>query len=169
MYEKYNKKTYYVSISDADRAQSLDYIDTVYHGIDIEQFEFNDNPDDYLIFFGRIHYDKGTKEAIEIAKKTHRPLIIAGIIQDKEYYETYVKPEIDGKQIQYIGSVGPDKRNFYLKNAYALLHPINFNEPFGLSVVEAMACGTPVIAFPKGSMPEIIKPGLNGFLPKTIQ
>jgi len=164
VYEKYNKKTHYVSISKADRYEKLEYIDNVYHGINLEQFTFNEKPDDYLIFFGRIHHDKGAKEAIEIAKKTGRKLIMAGIIQDQEYYEKEVRPHIDGKNVSYVGSVGPLDRDNLLKNAYALLHPINFREPFGLSVVESMACGTPVIAFNKGSMQELIEHGKNGFL-----
>jgi len=168
IYEKYNKKTYYSSISDADRADKLDYISTVYHGIDIESFDFNEFPEDYLLYFGRIHHDKGTKEAIELAKKTKRKLIIAGIIQDQKYYQDYILPYINNEDIIYAGHAGPEKRNTLLRNAYALVHPINFNEPFGLSVVESMACGTPVIAYPKGSMPEIITDGIDGYLPETF-
>ncbi len=167
VYEKYNGHCHYVSISDADRASTLDYIATIYHGIDIENFVFNDKPEDYLVFFGRIHHDKGAREAIEIARRCKKPLVLAGIIQDEAYYRTHVEPHLND-EIRYIGSVGPEKRNEILGKALALLHPINFDEPFGLSVIEAMACGTPVIAFPKGSMPEIIEPGKNGFLPGTI-
>lgn len=169
VYKKYNKSTFYVSISNADRSPELDYIATIYHGIDIENFKFKEKPDgEYLLYFGRIHPDKGTKEAIEIAKKAKKDLIIAGIIQDKNYFEKYVLPEINDKNIKYIGSVGPDKRDELLGNAIALLHPINFKEPFGLSVVESMACGTPVIAFNKGSMPEIIIHKKTGFLAENI-
>jgi len=168
VYEKYNDNTYYVSISDADRAPTLSYVATVYHGIDIENFTFNAEPEDYLIYFGRIHADKGTREAIEVAQKTGHRLIIAGIIQDQDYFNQWVRPHLDDDRIRYIGSVGPQKRDVLLRNARALLHPIHFNEPFGLSVVEAMACGTPVIAFPRGSMPEIIRHGHNGFLPRSL-
>ncbi len=168
VYEKYNDNTYYVSISDADRAPTLSYVATVYHGIDIENFTFNAEPEDYLIYFGRIHADKGTREAIEVAQKTGHRLIIAGIIQDQDYFNQWVRPHLDDDRIRYIGSVGPQKRDVLLRNARALLHPIHFNEPFGLSVVEAMACGTPVIAFPRGSMPEIIRHGYNGFLPRSL-
>ncbi|AUG56798.1 glycosyltransferase family 4 protein [Acetivibrio saccincola] len=167
VYKKYNKKTYYVSISDADRSSELDYIRTVYHGIDINNFTLKEEEGKYLLFFGRIHHDKGAKEAIEIAKKAGMKLIIAGIIQDEKYYEEFVKPHL-GDDIEYIGSVGPEKRDEILGNAYALLHPINFNEPFGLSVVESMACGTPVLAFNKGSMPELIQNGVNGFISESI-
>lgn len=164
VYKKYDGKVYYVSISDADRSPELTYIGTVYHGIDLESFTFNESGGKNLVFFGRIHPDKGTREAIEIAKKAERDLVIAGVIQDEAYFSSEVEPELDGKQIRYIGSVGPKKRDALLGDALALLHPINFDEPFGLSVVEANACGTPVIAFPRGSMKEIIQHGVNGFL-----
>jgi glycosyltransferase involved in cell wall biosynthesis len=168
VYEKYNTKVHYVSISEADRSPALDYISTIHHGIDLDEFSFNAEPSDYLLFFGRIHPDKGTKEAIDIAKGSGRKLIIAGLIQDEEYYEREVEPHLNGDGITYVGSVGPERRDALLRDAYALLHPINFNEPFGLSVVEAMACGTPVIAFNRGSMPELIKDGVNGYLVDSI-
>lgn len=162
MYKKYNGNTYYVSISNADRNKGLDYIRTIYHGINLENYEFHAGGE-YLLFFGRIHPDKGTHEAIKIANKLHMQLIIAGIIQDEKYYNDYVKPFLSDK-IRYIGLVGPDKKSNILGHAAALLHPIHFEEPFGYSVIEAMACGTPVIAFNKGSMQEIIENGKNGFL-----
>lgn len=165
VYKKYNRDTHYISISNADRSPELDYLATVYHGIDFDQFPFNPDPKaDYLLFYGRIHKDKGTKEAVEIARALGKRLIIAGIVQDKSYFMQYVKPYLCEGKIEYIGSVGGDKRKDLLGNALALLHPINFNEPFGLSVVEAMACGTPVIAYNKGSMPELINQAVNGFL-----
>ena len=163
VYKKFNKTTHYVSISDADRSSELDYIRTIYHGIDINSFTLNEDKGDYLLFFGRIHHDKGTKEAIQVAKKAKMKLVIAGIIQDEIYFKEHVEPFLND-EITYIGSVGPHERDSVLSNAYALLHPINFSEPFGLSVVEAMACGTPVLAFDKGSMPEIIQNGKNGFI-----
>jgi len=164
VYRKYNKKVFYVSISDADRSPDLDYVATIHHGIDLRLFTFHSQPDDYLLFFGRIHHDKGAKEAIEIARACRKRLIIAGIIQDEDYYKQQVKPFVNGRDVAYLGSADPVKRNRLLGNAFALLHPINFNEPFGLSVVESMACGTPVIATNRGSMPEIIEDGKNGFL-----
>ncbi|SMP45621.1 glycosyltransferase family 4 protein [Anoxynatronum buryatiense] len=167
VFQKYNQRTDYVSISDADRNPALDYIRTVYHGIDLEHFTLKENPGEYLLYFGRIHPDKGTWEAIQVAQKTGMKLVIAGIIQDHEYYSKYVEPYLN-EQITYIGSVGPEKRDNVLGHAYALLHPIHFNEPFGLSVVEAMACGTPVIAFGKGSMNEIIEQGINGFIASDV-
>ncbi|MCS6951715.1 MAG: glycosyltransferase family 4 protein [Bryobacterales bacterium] len=164
VYRKYNRRAYYVSISHADRAPDLSYVATVYHGIDLSRFTFREQPEDYLLFFGRIHPDKGTREAIEIARRAGRRLLIAGIIQDRAYWEREVAPWVDGERVQYLGSAGPELRDRLLGGAWALLHPIRFAEPFGLSVVEAMACGTPVIAFPRGSMPELIRDGETGFL-----
>jgi len=164
VYKKYNGKAFYVSISDADRSPDLDYIKTIHHGIDIKQFDFQPAPDDYLLFFGRIHQDKGTREALNIARACSKKLILAGIIQDQAYYDQYVAPHIDNDKVIYAGSVGPVERNRLLGRACALLHPIQFDEPFGLSVIESMACGTPVIAFDRGSMPELIENGKNGFL-----
>jgi glycosyltransferase involved in cell wall biosynthesis/quercetin dioxygenase-like cupin family protein len=164
VYKKYNGKDYYVSISDADRSPDLTYVATIHHGIEVEAFTFNPLVGEYLLFFGRIHPDKGAREAIEIARQANRDLLLAGIIQDEHYFETEVKPHLNGSRIQYVGSVGPELRNNLLGGAACLLHPIGFDEPFGLSVVEANACGTPVIAFSRGSMPEIIKDGVNGFL-----
>lgn len=169
VYKKYNRKVFYVSISNADRSPDLDYIKTIHHGIDIKRFDFQPEPDDYLLFFGRIHHDKGAREALEIARACNKKLILAGIIQDEPYYHKYVEPHLDNYNAVYVGSVGPVQRNQLLGKACALLHPINFNEPFGLSVIESMACGTPVIAFDKGSMPELIENGKNGFLVKTVE
>ncbi len=168
VYIKYNGKAFYVSISDSDRSPDLDYIKTIHHGIDITQFDFQPTPDDYLLFFGRIHPDKGTCEALNIARACNKKLILAGIIQDKAYYEQYVAPRIDNDKVIYVGSVGPVERNRLLGKACALLHPIQFNEPFGLSVIESMACGTPVIAFDRGSMPELIENGKSGFLVNNV-
>jgi glycosyltransferase involved in cell wall biosynthesis/quercetin dioxygenase-like cupin family protein len=169
VYKKYNKRAFYVAISEADKSPDLDYIATIHHGIDVNQFTFRPNHGDYLLFFGRIHHEKGARECIQIAEKTGMKLILAGIVQDREYFERHVQPHLDDRHIIYVGSAGPEKRNELLGGAYALLHPINFDEPFGLSVVEAMACGTPVIAVNRGSMPEIIVDGATGFLVRTSE
>ena len=169
VFKKYNSNTRYVSISHSDRSKDLNYIATVYNGVDPALFSLNDQAGDYLLFFGRIHPEKGTYEAIRIARACNRKLVIAGLIQDKAYFEKKIKPEIDGEQIIYTGNAGPQERDSLLGNAYALLHPILFEEPFGLSVAEAMLCGTPVIAFKRGSMPELIEDKKTGFLVDNIE
>ena len=159
----------YVSISDADRSAELDYVATVHHGIDLTELPFSDNPSDALCSFGRIHPDKGTAEAIAIARLAGRRLIICGIIQDIEYFRQHVEPHIDGDRVRYLGSVGPAERARVLGAAAVLLHPIAFAEPFGLSVVEAMACGTPVVAYDRGSMREVISEGVTGMLALDVE
>ena len=163
-YERYNDTTEYVSISDSNRHEKLDYIATVYNGVDTDQFTFREDPGDYLLYFGRIHPEKGAAEAIEIAKKSGRPLILAGLIQDRNYFSEKIAPHVDGENVRYLGNVGPEERDRILGGAAALLHPIFFDEPFGLSVAESMMTGTPVIAFDRGSMPELIDHGRSGFL-----
>ena len=164
VYQKYDGHSHYVAISDADRHPSLRYAATIHHGIDMARFDIGTDLRNYLLFFGRIHPDKGTKEAILVAQRAGLPLIIAGIIQDQDYFEREVQPLVDGHNVRYIGPVGPEQRNTLLGGARALLHLINFDEPFGFSVVEAMACGTPVLANRRGSMSEIIVEELNGRL-----
>jgi glycosyltransferase involved in cell wall biosynthesis len=164
VFEKYNARGHYVAISDADRHDCLDYAATIHHGIDMSVFELEQEPGDYLLFFGRIHPDKGTVEAMDVAERTGMPLTIAGIVQDTDYFEQLVEPRIDGERVRYLGPIGPDRRGDLLGRARALLHLVNFDEPFGFSVVEAMACGTPVIASARGSMPEIVRDGECGFL-----
>ncbi len=168
VYKKYNSIGNYVSISDSNRSPELDYVATVYNGINTAEFTFCTQPKDYLLFFGRIHPDKGTYEAIQIAKQSGRKLIISGLIQDQEYFDKKIKPYLNEQDVQYVGNSGPAKRDKLLGEAAALLHPIGFEEPFGLSVVESMLCGTPVIAFNKGSMPELIIEGKTGYLVNSI-
>ena len=168
VYRKYNGSCFYASISNADRSDELDYIATVYNGVDGKDFPFERNPQDYLLFFGRIHPEKGTLEAIQIARESGKVLLIAGLIQDDAYFEQMIKPCVDERSVFYMGNVGPSVRKTLLGKALALLHPIQFDEPFGLSVTESMFCGTPVIAFNRGSMCELIVDGKTGFLVHTI-
>jgi len=168
VYKRFNDINHYISISNADRDPSLKYLATIYHGVQQKEFEFVETPKDYLLYFGRIHPDKGTHDAISIAQASKKKLMIAGIIQDQNYFKEKVEPFADGEQIIFVGTAGPEKRKELFSNAIALLHPIYFNEPFGLSVVEAMFCGTPVIAYNRGSMPEIIQNNLSGFLVNNI-
>ena len=169
VYKKYNNTGYYVSISHSDRSPELDYTATVYNGINIKEFIFRAESEDYLLFFGRIHPEKGVYESIQISKKSKRKLIISGLIQDQAYFDQMVKPFINEHDIVYVGNSGPDERNKLLGGAFALLHPISFEEPFGLSVVEAMLCGTPVIAFNRGAMPELILDRKTGYLVNSIE
>jgi len=159
----------YVSISDADRAPELSYCATIHHGIDLSLFHFSATGGEDLVILGRIHPDKGTADAIQIARRAGRRLKIAGPIQDHDYFSEQVAPLIDNDRVCYLGSVGPEQRSELLAAAAALLHPIAFAEPFGLSVVEAMAAGTPVIAYGRGSMPEIIDEGVTGFLVSEVE
>ena len=169
VYKKYNDRGHYVAISDSDKSPELDYIATIHHGIDVAQFPFLGAKGEYLLFFGRIHPHKGVYEAFQVAKRSGMKLVIAGIIQDQDYFATKVEPHIDGTTVEYIGSVGPDQRADVLGGALALLHLISFDEPFGLSLVESMACGTPVVAFNRGSMPEIIRDGETGYIVEDIE
>ncbi len=154
----------YVSISDADRSPELSYLATVHHGIDLAEFTATTTTGDDLVVLGRIHPDKGTAEAIEIARRTGRRLMICGPVVDEAYFAEKVAPHVDGERVIHLGSVGPAERDRVLGDAAVLLHPIGFDEPFGLAVIEAMACGTPVIAYRRGAMPELIDEGITGFI-----
>ena len=168
VYREYNDIASYVAISDSNRHPDLTYAATIHHGIDVDAFTFVPEHGDYLLFLGRIHPDKGTHRAIEVARKAGLPLIIAGVIQDETYFANAVQPHIDGTTVSYVGPVEPAERNKLLGGARALLHLISFTEPFGLSVVEALAAGTPVIATPLGSMQELIRDGSTGFLVRDV-
>jgi len=161
--------SHFVSISTSDRAPELRYLATVHHGVELEALPFCPRGGEDLVIFGRIHPDKGTRAAIDIARACGRRLVICGIVQDEGYFKDQVLPHVDGDRVKYLGSVGPARRAEVLGSAGALLHPIAFAEPFGLSVVEAMACGTPVIAYALGSMPEIIDEGTTGYLVSDVE
>jgi glycosyltransferase involved in cell wall biosynthesis len=168
------RSSHFVSISNAQRTMYLNYVDTVYNGLDFTRYEMPEKPGKNLVWIGRFAPTKGPKEAIEVAKLTGRNLIMAGKIdyQDQhflKYYEEEIKPHIDGRQIQYIGEVNETQKIKLLKRAKALLNPVNWNEPFGLTSIEAMAMGVPVLAFDKGPMREIIMDGKTGFVVKNVK
>jgi len=161
-------RSFYCSISNADRDPGLSYVGTTYNGINPDEFTFKDKPGDYLVFLGRFHPEKGTHLAIEIAKRTGKQLKIAAIPQDEEYFRTQVEPHIDGDQIQFLGEVRRRARNELLSNALALVHMTTRPERFGLTMVEAMACGTPVLGANMGSVPEIVVNGVTGFVCDSV-
>lgn len=164
VYRAYDDIAHYVAISAADRHRDLGYAATIHHGIDPGSFTFRPEPGDYLLFLGRIHPDKGTHRAIEVARRAGFPLVIAGIVQDVDYFRDAVAPHLGHHGVSYAGAVGPLERDALLGGALAMLHLVGFAEPFGLSVVESLATGTPVIAHPLGSLPEIVRDGRTGFL-----
>ncbi|MFQ6392210.1 glycosyltransferase family 4 protein [Nocardia sp. KC 131] len=164
VYRAFDDIAHYVAISAANRHPDLGYDATIHHGIDLADFTFREANGEYLLFLGRIHPEKGTHLAIEVARLAGLPLIIAGVIADEEYFRTAIEPHLADPAVTYVGPVGPAQRDELLGGARALLHLIGFAEPFGLSVIEALATGTPVIATPLGSMPEIIRDGSTGFL-----
>jgi len=184
LYNGYNKafefyrKPYLVTISkrQAEPAPDLNYIGNVYHGLQMEKYPHSQEHDGYLLFVGRIHIENGVEEkglhhAIEIAQMTGMPLIIAAkldtsIPEDVEYFKTVIKPKFSEK-IRWMGEVDEKTRNRLMSRAYCLLHPINFPEPFGLTLIEALGCGCPVIAFDKGSIPELIEDDKTGFVVRS--
>jgi glycosyltransferase involved in cell wall biosynthesis len=169
VFERYNDRQHYVSISDADRAASLTYAATIHHGIEVETFPFNPTGGEDLLFFGRIHPDKGAGEAVRAARASGHKLWLCGLVQDEGYHQREVVPFLDSEQVIYAGVVGGEERLRALGDAKGMLHLIGFDEPFGLSVIEAMACGTPVIAYRRGSMPELIEHGVTGFLVDSFE
>ena len=163
-----HKDTYYVSISDSDRNPGLPYVATVYNGIDLSNLTFRPEPGDKLVHYGRIHNDKGTHLAIEVAKKSGMDLIIAGIIQDQDYFDNLVKPHLNQSSIQFIGPVNPEQRDTLLKEAYAVIHLNTIPERFGLVMAESMAAGVPVIAMDLGSCREVIADKQTGYLVNSV-
>lgn len=163
----------YISISDNQRKAmpELNWLRTVYNGIDVEQFDFQETKGDYFAFLGRTSPEKGVEEICRMIRGTKHKLKIAAKVDpvDRHYFDNYVKPYIDGDQIEFVGEVDHAGKNALLKNAKALLLWLNWEEPFGLVVPEANACGTPVITNYRGAMPELIKEGVNGFLADSIE
>ncbi len=160
----------YVTISDFQKRQEImPRVRTIHHGIDLSVYRLQPKKQNYLSFLGRIAPIKGTHLAIEVAKKSGIPLKIAGEVQPifQDYFDTMIKPHLDGKFIEYVGEVDLAEKNELLGNSLAMLFPIQWNEPFGLVMIEAMACGTPVLALPGGSVPEVISDGISGFVCQT--
>jgi glycosyltransferase involved in cell wall biosynthesis len=166
MYQKY-RDGYFVSISDSDRAPGLNYLATVYNGIDLSLYPLRPSTGDDLVFLGRIHPDKGVHLAIAVARMSGSALVIAGIIQDQKYFREQVEPHLD-KTIRYVGPVDVSGKNDLFARARALLHLNTIPERFGLVLAEANAAGVPVIAMDLGSCREVIDDGRTGFLVNNV-
>jgi glycosyltransferase involved in cell wall biosynthesis len=167
VYEKY-RDGYFVSISDSDRAPGLNYLGTVYNGIDLALYPQRKSAGEELIFIGRIHPDKGVHLAIETARRSGRRLLIAGIVQDLGYFRDEIQPYLDDEKIRYVGAVGVEEKNALFAQAFALLHLNTIPERFGLVLAEANAAGVPVIAMDLGSCREVIEQGVTGFLVNDV-
>jgi glycosyltransferase involved in cell wall biosynthesis len=167
VYRKYHD-THFVSISDADRDPYLPYVATVYNGIRLDEFTFNPTPDDYLVFVGRVHADKGVHLAIDVAERAGRRLVIAGIIQDQEYFDTLIRPRL-GPKVEFLGPAGPQLRDDLFRSAWASLHLTTIPERFGLAMAESMAAGTPVIGTDLGSVREVVEHGVTGYVVDTME
>lgn len=172
--QKY-KDLNFVSISNAQRAggENLNWLATVYNGLDLTSYTLNRAPQPYVMWLGKFNPDKGVAEAIEAAKLAQVKLILAGKVdqleeEDKRYHEQRVQPLIDGERVTYVGELNDQQKNEYLGGAMAFLNPIKWNEPFGLTMIESMACGTPVIAFAAGAAPEVVAHGQTGWLVKNV-
>jgi glycosyltransferase involved in cell wall biosynthesis len=167
VYEKY-RDGYFVSISDSDRAPGLNYLATVYNGIDLALYPQRKAGGDDLIFLGRIHPDKGVHLAIDTAQQSGRRLLIAGIVQDADYFRDEIQPHLDQSRIRYLGPVGVEEKNALFAQAFALIHLNTIPERFGLVLAEANAAGVPVIAMDLGSCREVIEHGVTGFLVNDV-
>jgi len=162
------RKHYFVSISFNQREPlpDLNWVETVYNGIDISEYPFSGKKGDYLLWVGRITWKKGPVEAIEVAKRLKMKLKIAAVIDpvDQEFFEKEVAPLVDGKLIEFIGELPEKEKGSVYGNAYCTLYPIHWHEPFGLVMAESLACGTPVVAFNIGSVPEVVLDGKTGYV-----
>ncbi len=162
-----------VSISNAQREPLpwLNWQATVYHGLPTDLYRFEGRCGEYLAFLGRISPEKGVDRAVEIARRSGMKLRIAAKVDraDREYFREVVRPLLSEPFVEFVGEIGEQEKNEFLGNAYALLLPIDWPEPFGLVMIEAMACGTPVIAFRRGSVPEIVEDGVSGYIVGNIE
>jgi len=168
-YEQFRDAVGYVSISDYQRTMGppgMRWAGTVYNALPLDAWPYRERKDDYLLAFGRVCEDKGFHLAIEVARRTGSRLVIAGVVQEwyRDYFERRVAPEVDGEQIVYLGEVSDDEKRALFAKARAFLFPILWPEPFGIVMIEAMAAGTPVIALRDGSVPEVVRDGVDGFV-----
>ena len=156
-----------VAVSDCQRASlsGLEGVSVIPHGIDTDAFPFSPDPGDYLLFLGRMIPDKGPVDAVRVAEQAGLPIVLAG--PSSEYFAEAVQPLVNNRRVRYVGRVGPEERNRLLAGAAALVFPNSYTEPFGLVMVEAMACGTPVVATALGAAPEIVEPGVSGHVGAT--
>ena len=164
-------RAHYVTISDFQRQrETMPNLRTIHHGIDLSCYRFRPEKQQYLSFLGRIAPIKGPHLAIAVAKETGIPLKIAGEIQPmfRDYFETEIEPHLDGKFIEYVGEADLAAKNELLGDSMAMVFPIQWNEPFGLVMIEAMACGTPVLALPGGSVEEVVHDGVSGFVCDSV-
>ncbi len=157
-------RSFFCSISNSDRDPGLDYLATTYNGVDPKEFTFQEKPGEYLVFLGRFHPEKGAHLAIDIAKRAGVRLKMAAIPQDEAYFREQVQPHIDGDRVQFLGAVEREQRDELLSGALALVHMTTRPERFGMTMIEAMACGTPVLGARMGSIPEIVIDGVTGYL-----
>jgi glycosyltransferase involved in cell wall biosynthesis len=170
VYKKLNAKLVSISFAQRKPAPNLKYVANIYNGIDISKFPFNKKPKNYFIWVGELSQRKGILEVIEIAKKAKINLYVAGRIpppnqtRDHQFFKKFVEKNLNKGKIKYLGELSERKLSFYYKNAIAFLYPLQWEEPFGLTMVESMSCGTPVIAFKRGSVPEVVKNKLTGFV-----
>lgn len=168
-YEKYNRASYFVSVSRAARESGLEYLGTVYPGLDLNGYDFNPEPGDYLIFMSDIHPGSGAAEALDIAEGSGMKIVVSGAVLDKDYFNSEVKPRLKSDSVVFDESPGPEKALELLGRAYALLLPVGCDVPFSITALESMACGTPVLAFDRGGLPEVITDGKTGFLVSSVK
>jgi glycosyltransferase involved in cell wall biosynthesis len=172
IYARYREQAY-VSVTAAERglAPELNYVGTVHNGIDTHALPEPREPDDYLLYVGRISPDKGVHHAVRVSQLTGRRLILSGIVADgdKAYYESRIAPFVDGERVQFVGPCDTGQRNELMRGACAFLHLVEYHEAFGLTMVEAMAIGAPVIAFRRGSVPELVRDGRTGYIVDTVE